>query len=129
MTDSSVRPRSDEASRQAGAGALCWRMPCLRCRADAEVTASGWCTDCEHQYDAWVRRHAADIIWQAFSGAIIAMVIGLGLPVLGVEPLIAGAGVLVGAGAFLGLRRWSNARRRRQFLGGSLPRAYLVEKT
>jgi hypothetical protein len=99
-------------------------VPCDRCAAD-EVTATGWCAECERQHDVWSRQHAADIIWQAFSGAIIAMVVGLGAPLLGLSPILGIGGVLVGVGTFLGARRWSNGRRRRQFQAGILPRAYL----
>ena len=88
-----------------------------------------WCVDCEHQYDAWVRKHAADILWQTGLGAIVAMLIGLGLPLLRVEPVIATTGVLAGFGTFLGLRSWGKKRRRQQFLTGALPRAYLPSKT
>ena len=99
-------------------------MPCARCAAD-EVTATGWCAECERQHDAWSRQHAADIIWQAFSGAIVALVIALGAMVVGLGPLLGIVGVLVGVGTFLGVRGWSNRRRRRQFQAGALPRAYL----
>ncbi|HVV83637.1 MAG TPA: hypothetical protein VHE35_11240 [Kofleriaceae bacterium] len=99
-------------------------MPCERCAA-GEVTATGWCAACEQQYDTWQRRHAADIIWQAFSGAIVAMVIALGGLLLGLGPLVAIAGVLVGAGTFVSARTWGKRHRRRQFQAGTLPRAYL----
>ena len=88
-----------------------------------------WCQDCEKQYDAWVRKHATDILWQTGLGAVVAMLIGLGLPLLGVEPVIATTGVLAGFGTFLGLRSWGKKRRRQQFLTGALPRAYLPSKT
>jgi hypothetical protein len=92
-------------------------------------SAAPWCRDCELQYDTWVRQHATDILWQTGLGAIVAMVIGLGLPLLGLEPIIGIAGVLAGFGTFMGLRRWGKQRRRRQFLTGALPRAYLPSKT
>lgn len=88
-----------------------------------------WCADCEKQYDTWVRKHAADILWQTGLGAVVAMLIGLGLPLLGIEPVIATTGVLAGFGTFLGLRAWGKKRRRQQFLTGALPRAYLPSKT
>lgn len=103
-------------------------MLCARCAADS-VTASGWCAECERQQDAWSRQHAADIIWQAFTGAGIAMLFALGAPLLGMSPLLGIVGVLVGTGTFLGLRAWSKGRRRRQFLTSGLPRAYLPAKT
>jgi hypothetical protein len=126
-----------------------WRMQCSRCAAEISTSVpatrpqgSGtrgrtdepgarevWCRDCELQYDTWVRQHATDILWQTGLGAIVAMVIGLGLPLLGLEPIIGIAGVLAGFGTFMGLRRWGKQRRRRQFLTGALPRAYLPSKT
>ena len=99
-------------------------MPCARCAAD-EVTATGWCAACEDQHDRWSRQHAADIIWQAFTGAIVAMVFGLGAPLLGLSPLVGIAGVLAGVATFAGVRRVTTHRRRRQFQAGVLPRAYL----
>jgi Flp pilus assembly protein TadB len=103
-------------------------MTCERC--GAELTRPGrWCADCERQYDTWSRQYAADIIWQAFSGAGLAMLVALGLPILGVSPIVGVAGVLAGLGTFLSLRTWSKRRRRTQFLATSLPRAYLPSKT
>ena len=99
-------------------------MTCERCGA-AEVTATGWCAACEEQHDAWSQRHAADIIWQAFTGAIVAMIVGLGAPLLGLSPIIGIFGVLAGVGTFLGVRRLTTRRRRRAFATGNLPRAYL----
>ncbi|MBA3458611.1 MAG: hypothetical protein H0T46_01515 [Deltaproteobacteria bacterium] len=99
-------------------------MSCSRCAAEA-VTPSGWCADCEQQHYAWSRQHAADILWQAGSGAALAMLVGLGAPLLGLSPLLGILGVLAGASTFLGLRVWSQRRRRQQFLATSLPRAYL----
>ncbi len=75
------------------------------------------------------RQHAADIIWQAFTGAGIAMAIGLGLPLLGLSPVVGTAGVLIGFVAFRVARAWSQRRRRRQFLTTALPRAYLPDRT
>lgn len=104
---------------------------CVKCsRCAAELNGNGlWCVDCENQYDGWVRKHAADILWQTGVGAAVAMLISLGLPLLGVEPVFATTGVLAGFGTFLGLRSWGKKRRRQQFLTGSLPRAYLPSKT
>lgn len=96
-------------------------MSCPRCGADTP----SWCKDCEKLYDAWSRQHAADILWQTGSGAMVAMVIGLGAPLLGLTPILGIVGVLVGFGTFMGLRVWGNGRRRRQFLTASVPRAYL----
>jgi Flp pilus assembly protein TadB len=103
-------------------------MTCGRCAAE-DVTASGWCVDCERLCDEWNRQHAADIIWQAFTGAGIAMVFALGAPLLGLSMLLGIAGVLLGAGTSVGLRLWTKRRRRQQFLATSMPRAYLPAKT
>ena len=94
-----------------------------------DAGARRWCTDCERIYDTWSRQYAADIIWQAGSGAILAMVIALGLPLLGVAPIVGVGGVLAGAATFLSLRQWGKRRRRRQFLASALPRAYLPKHT
>lgn len=75
-----------------------------------------------------MRDHAADILWQTGTGALVAMVVGLGALVLGLTPLLGIVGVLTGFGTFMGLRSWGQARRRRQFLTSSLPRAYLPGK-
>ena len=104
-------------------------MECPRCASEMQTGAGPWCHDCEAQYDAWVRTHAADIIWQTGIGAIVAMAIGMGLPLIGLSPVIGIAGVLVGFGTFIGLRQWGKQRRRKQFLTGALPRAYLPSKT
>ena len=104
-------------------------MVCPRCGSEMAKTAEPWCVECEKQYDTWVRKHAADILWQTGIGAVVAMLIGLGLPLLGLEPVIGTAGVLLGFSTFLGLRRWGQKKRRRQFLVGALPRAYLPSKT
>jgi len=80
-------------------------------------------------YDTWSRKHAVDILWQTGTGAVVAMIVGLGAPLLGLTPLIGIAGVLVGFGTFMGLRKWSNVRRRQQFLADSVPRAYLPSHT
>lgn len=104
-------------------------MTCARCGAEVATTAGPWCVDCERLYDTWIRRHATDIIWQAFLGAGIAMVVGLGGPLIGLGPLCGIIGVLCGAATSLGVRQWSKGRRRRQYLATSLPRAYLPERT
>ena len=88
-----------------------------------------WCAECEKQYDTWSRRHATDILWQTGTGALVAMAIGLGLPLLGLDQVIATAGVLTGFATFLGMRAWGKKRRRKQFLAGALPRAYLPSRT
>ena len=105
-------------------------MNCARCAAEmSDGKSAPWCVDCEKLYDRWSRQHAADILWQTGIGALVAMAIGLGLPLLGVEPVIATTGVIAGFSTFLGLRAWGKKRRRKQFLAGALPRAYLPSRT
>lgn len=99
-------------------------MSCPRC-AGIRAATSAWCRECELLYDRWVRTHASDVVWQALSGAIVIIVIGLGLPVLGVGPLVAAAGAFAGFGMMAGLARLNRRRRRQQFLTASLPKAYL----
>ena len=104
-------------------------MACARCGAELEPTAKYWCVDCERAYDTWVRQYAADILWQTFPGAGLAIAIALGLPVLGFSPLVGLVGVVAGATTFFTLRRWGMRRRRQQFLATALPRAYLPGET
>jgi hypothetical protein len=105
-------------------------MECPRCAAEMPKGKDGpWCTECEKQYDTWIRRHATDILWQTGIGALVAMAIGLGLPLLGLDSVIATAGVMAGFATFMGLRAWGKKRRRKQFLAGALPRAYLPSRT
>jgi hypothetical protein len=89
------------------------------------MPAPTWCRDCELLYDAWVRRHATDIIWQAMLGTLVIAAIGIGLPLLGVGSLIAAVGAFAGFGTLFGLARMTRRRRRQQFLQAPLPRAYL----
>lgn len=101
-------------------------MTCSRCASDQpEGSGPLWCEDCERQYDQWVRRHASDIVWQAFAGTLVIAFIGLGLPLLGLDSVIAATGSLSAFGTIFGLSRWNRRRRRRQFLQAALPRAYL----
>jgi hypothetical protein len=100
-------------------------MRCPRCAATDDLAPNGWCRACEGSYDTWSRQHAADIVWQTGTGAVIAMIIGLGGLVLGASPVVAIAGVLAGASTFIGLRRWGLRHRRGQYLATSVPRAYL----
>jgi hypothetical protein len=97
-------------------------MACTRCGSESPL---GWCKDCEQQYDYWVRRHAADIVWQALAGGVVVCAIGVGLPLLGVGWLVAGSGAFAGFGTLYGLSRMTRRRRRHQFLQAALPRAYL----
>lgn len=100
-------------------------MTCDRC--DAAVDKPGWCPACEKAYDEWSRRHSADIIWQAFAGTIVIAFGGLVLPLLGLAPIIAAVGVFAGFGTLYGTHRATRRYRRRQFLQGPLPRAYLTK--
>ena len=100
-------------------------MSCPRCAGDAEGPVTAWCTDCEVQYDQWVRRHASDIVWQALAGTVVIAAIGLGLPLLGAGTAVAATGAFAAFGTIFGLARLTRRRRRRQFLQAPLPRAYL----
>jgi hypothetical protein len=102
-------------------------MSCVRCGAEVEVAPRKWCKDCEGNYDQWVRRHAADIVWQALAGTVVVSALGLGLPVLGVGSLVAAVGAFAGFGTIFGLSRLTRRHRRRQFLEAPLPRAYLPQ--
>ncbi len=101
-------------------------MACVRCGSKEQLQKSGWCRDCELAYDTWVRRHATDIIWAVMGGGTVIAVLGLGLPLLGLGPLVGATAAFAGSGTILGVYRMSQRRRRRQFLQGiALPRAYL----
>ena len=54
---------------------------------------------------------------------------GMGLPLLGVGWLASASSIFVSFGAMVGLYRFHDQRRRRQFLEARLPRAYLTSKT
>jgi hypothetical protein len=89
-----------------------------------------WCAACERAYDAWSRRHASDIVWEALAGTVVVVFAGMGLPLLGVPWLVAASGVFAGFGALVGLHRLNRRRRRRQYLQvGEVPRAYLPHRT
>jgi hypothetical protein len=105
-------------------------MACARCGNPDFDDEHRWCAACEGAYDTWSRRYAADVVWAVLSGTVIVTFAGMGLPLLGVSWLAAVSGVFAGFGAFIGLHRLSVRRRRRQFLqGGSMPRAYLPDRT
>jgi hypothetical protein len=92
--------------------------------------ARRWCDACERDYDAWSRRHAADVVWEALAGMVIVVFAGMGLPLLGVSWVLAATGIFAGFGTIIGVHRLNARRRRRQYLrGGDMPRAYLTEKT
>lgn len=76
-------------------------------------------------FDRWARRHATDIVWQALVGTVVLCAIAIGLPLLGIGPLIGAAGAFAGFGVLYGLARLTRRRRRRQFLQATPPRAYL----
>lgn len=76
-------------------------------------------------FDGWARRHATDIVWQALVGTVVLCTIAIGLPLLGIGPLVAAAGAFAGFGVLYGLARLTRRYRRRQFLQTALPRAYL----
>ena len=101
-------------------------MACPRCGDDKRLVATGWCDACEQAYDAWVRRHATDIVWAVFGGGFIIALLGLGLPLLGLGSLVGATAAFAGTGTICVLYRASQRRRRKQFLRGvALPRAYL----
>ena len=104
-------------------------MTCTRCNAGGELSARGWCRDCEREYHTWVRRHASDIIWPVLAGMVILSAVALGLPLLGAGYVVATTGVFAGFGTLVGLQRLNARRRRKQFQLASLPRAYLPSKT
>ena len=118
-------------------------MPCERCgdpEAEPERGPDGpfgavagsprWCPACERAYDAWSRRYASDIVWEALAGTVVVVFAGMGLPLLGVPWLAAASGVFAGFGALVGLHRLNRRRRRRQYLQTvAMPRAYLPDRT
>lgn len=79
-------------------------------------------------FDRWVRQYATDIVWSVLSGGFVLAVVGVLLPALGIGVGIgSGVGAAVcGWGTVLGTYKLSRRHRRRQFLTGALPRAYLL---
>lgn len=101
-------------------------MACARCGEPDPAPRRRWCAACELAYDAWSRRYASDVAWEALAGTTVVAFAGMVLPLLGVSWLAAAIGVFAGFGAFVGLHRLNGRRRRRQYLrGGVVPRAYL----
>ena len=99
-------------------------MACERCGRDAKPGT--WCAECERAYDTWVRRHAADIVWAVLGGGVVLAAVGMILPLLGADWIVAASAAFAGWGTIFGLHRLNARRRRRQFLAGdALPRAYL----
>jgi hypothetical protein len=105
-------------------------MACARCGSkQAPAKHAVWCAKCELDYDTWSRRNAADIVWVTLTGGVVLATIGMVLPLLGFEWVVAASAAFMGWGTILGVSRWNGKRRRRQFLRGiALPRAYLPEK-
>ncbi|MDQ3367519.1 MAG: hypothetical protein M3680_19025 [Myxococcota bacterium] len=103
-------------------------MACPRC--EVETVDDRWCTACERAYDMWSRRNASDMIWPVLTAMLIVSTVGIGLPLLGFEFVLAATGVFAGFGALVGMTRANTRRRRKQFvLGAAVPRAYLPEKS
>jgi hypothetical protein len=104
-------------------------MPCPHCEIDENLLASGWCRDCERAFGIWGRRYATDMISTVLVGMAIVLVGGMGLPLLGLNWLVSASSIFVSFGAMVGLYRFHDRRRRRQFLDSRLPRAYLTSRT
>src|ERR1043165_4338726 len=104
-------------------------MACPRCAIEDNLLASGWCRTCERAFGIWGRRYAADMVSTVLVGMAIVLAGGMGLPLRGFSPLLAGVGIFVSFGALRGLYRCHDRRRRPQFLGAGLPRASLPSKT
>ncbi|HEU0030505.1 MAG TPA: hypothetical protein VFQ53_07730 [Kofleriaceae bacterium] len=104
-------------------------IECPRCHAEVSGVQT-WCRDCEREFDTWSRRHAADVIWAVLGGMVVVITAGMVLPILGVPWILSTTGAFAGFATILGIARWNKKRRRGQFLrGGSMPRAYVPEKT
>ena len=99
-------------------------MSCGRCRA-AVVTRTKWCDDCERAFDTWNRRNATDIVVSVLGGMLVMLAVGVGLPLLGLSWIVATTGAFGGFGMVYGSQRLLGRKRRRQFLVGAIPRAYL----
>jgi len=103
-------------------------MACPRCEADTD--GARWCAACERAFDTWSRRHATDILWSVLAGGTMLAVVSMGIPLLGLEGILAAGGVFAGFGTLVGVHHAYRRRRRRQFLqGAAMPRAYLTAKT
>lgn len=104
-------------------------MPCVRCNEAEAVGPIGWCATCDREYDSWVRRYASDLIGPLLAAMTIVSLAGMVMPLLGFNWLFATTGVFGGFGTLYGLTKVNQRRRRRQFLRGALPRAYLASRT
>jgi hypothetical protein len=99
-------------------------MACERCGGEAKP--GKWCAECEGAFDVWVRRHATDIMWSVLGGGLVLAAVGMILPLLGADWIVAASAAFAGWGTIFGLHKLNARRRRRQFLAGvALPRAYL----
>lgn len=102
-------------------------MACPRCEVDTD--AARWCAPCERAFDQWSRRYATDIVWSVFAGGLILALVSMGIPLLGLEGILAATGVFAGFGTLVAIHHATRRRRRRQFLAGAaVPRAYLAAK-
>ena len=99
-------------------------MSCQRCAAD-DPTPTGWCRACELAWDAWNRRNATDILFAVLGGMLVVMAVGVGLPILGLDWIVAVGAAFGGFGMIAASYRALHLHRRRQFLASSIPRAYL----
>lgn len=104
-------------------------LECERCRTAPVGDDRRWCDDCERAYDTWSRRHASDVVWTVLCGGFVTSLIGMGLPLLGLDMLFAAIAVFAGFGTWGLVHAANRNRRRQQFLRGALPRAYLMSKT
>lgn len=101
-------------------------MSCRRCGASAVPTGRRWCTTCETAYDTWSRTYASDMIAAVLGGMVVVIACGMGLPLLGLDWIIAATGAFAGFATIGGLARVNRWRRRRQFVLQSIPRASLL---
>jgi hypothetical protein len=104
-------------------------MACPHCAVEDNLLASGWCRDCERAFGIWGRRYATDMVAIVLVGMAIVLVGGIGLPLLGLNWLASASSIVVSFGAMVGLYRFTDRRRRRQFLDERVPRAYLPDRT
>lgn len=103
-------------------------LECERCRTALDDDRR-WCPACERAYDTWSRQHATDVVWTVLSAGLVTSLIGMGLPLLGLDLVFAGVAIFAGFGTWGAVHSANRRRRRQQFLRGALPRAYLMSKT
>ena len=63
-------------------------MACSRCKADGPTGRGGWCTECEHAYETWLRPYATDIIAPVLTGMVVITGVAVVLPFLGAGSLV-----------------------------------------